>query len=118
MNVAGSVAVKLNVADVAVTEPDGPVVIDVLGRVVSGVGPRSSGAKPIPAWSSPPNRVPSLPTQSPRGVANRTIVPWLRDFVGFQLVPSRSPGRWRRCPGGRPHPDPRSPRPFGLSSHR
>ena len=51
-------------ADDEATEPDGPAVIDVLGLVVSGVGPRFSGAKPIPAWSSPPNRVPSLPTQS------------------------------------------------------
>ena len=48
MNVDGSVAEKPKVAEVSVTVPDGPESMNVLG-VVSGVGPRSSGAKPIPA---------------------------------------------------------------------
>ena len=47
-NVDGSLAEKLKVADVSDTGPDGPESINVLGRVVSGVGLRSNGAKPIP----------------------------------------------------------------------
>ena len=38
-NVPGSVDEKLKVADVAVTEPDGPETMDVSGGVVSGGGP-------------------------------------------------------------------------------
>ena len=67
-NAPASVEEKLNVADVAVTEPDGPAVMVVLGRVVSGGEATSRGAKPIPSWGSCPNSVPSLPTQSPCGV--------------------------------------------------
>jgi hypothetical protein len=102
---ADSLAEKLKLAEVLVTEPVGPALISVSGLIRSGVVPGSRGAKPMPAWSSPPNRAPSLPTQSPRGVAIRTIVPWLRDFSGFQdsALPvvgwmAAMPGR-HRAPG-------------------
>ena len=114
----GSLAEKLKVADVSVTEPDGPALMTVSGRVVSGVGPGSSGAKPMPACSSRPNMVPSLPTQRPCGVANSAIVPWKRDFVGFHGRAFPVTGSMAPMPGRLTAPAPAESRPKGLSSQR
>ena len=118
MNVDGSVAEKLKVADVSITEPDGPESMNVFGRVVSGVGPGSSGAKPIPAWSSRPNMEPSLPTHSPCGVASRTMVPCSRDLVGFHGRAMPVTGLIAPMPGRETAPAPAESLPCGLSSQR
>jgi hypothetical protein len=116
-NVDGSLAEKVKLAEVSVTEPDGPESRNVSGGVVSAE-PAFSGAKPIPLWSSPPNRVPSLPTQSPVGVAYRAVTPLLREWVGFQARAMPVTGSMAPTPGRSTAPGPAESLPCGLSSQR